>query len=308
MNSKNIQPALSIGCAILTYQAQNHLIHCLSPLLNSPLAPRILVVDSSSEDGTAELARSLGVEVLIIPKDEFNHGTTRELARQKLATDIVCMLTQDAYLSDNHALAHLVAPILENKAKISYARQIPHQNASFFEAFPRHYNYPEISQLRSLQDCPHYGVYTFFCSDSCAAYSNAALDDIGGFSEVLLGEDTVATAKILRQGHKIAYVAEALVYHSHKYSLWEEFCRSFDTGLARKSYAPLLECGSTDNKRGVSYLKAMLTQLLQDAPFLIPYALLHATVKWVGYQIGKASLRTPTFFKRILSSQKFYWK
>lgn len=308
MDSQQLKPHQTIGCAILTYRAKCHLSSCLQPLLHSPLKPRILVIDSSSNDGTVELARSLGAEVLIIPQEDFNHGTTRELARKSLGTDIICMITQDAYLSDTDTLTTLISPIIENKAKIAYARQIPHKNAFFFEAFPRHYNYPSRSQLRSLQDCDQYGVYTFFCSNSCAAYSNAALDDIGGFSEVLLGEDTVASAKILRQGHKIAYVAEAIVYHSHHYSLWEEFCRSFDTGLARKGYAALIECGASDSKRGVNYLKTMLGQLMQEAPFLIPYAFLNALVKWTGYQIGKISANAPIAFKSTLSSQKFYWK
>jgi len=165
----------SIGCVILTYQAKHHLPRCLPPLIDSPLKPRILVVDSSSNDGTVELAQALGAETLVIPSSDFNHGTTREMARQALGTDIICMLTQDAYLSDNYALQHLVWPILENKAKVSYARQVPHEGASFFEAFPRLYNYPSESQLRGIEDCHHYGAYTFFCSDSCAAYSNTML-------------------------------------------------------------------------------------------------------------------------------------
>ena len=61
-----------------------------------------------------------------------------------------------------------------------------------------YYNYPsDQSPQRNLEDTnPSMEFITFFCSNSCAAYSNAALNDIGGFEEVLLGEDTVATARI----------------------------------------------------------------------------------------------------------------
>src|SRR5262249_15938608 len=145
---------------------------------NSPLKPRILVIDSSSTDGTVELARTLGVETVVIPQIDFNHGTTREMARQLLNTEIVCMFTQDAYLLDSLTLSHLINPLISNQAKIAYARQIPHHGASFFEAIARQYNYPTESHIRSIQDISHYGVYTFFCSDSCAAYSNAALQEI----------------------------------------------------------------------------------------------------------------------------------
>lgn len=298
----------TIGCVIPTYQAKHHLKHCLTPLINSPLKPRILVVDSSSNDGTVELARALGAETLVIPQASFNHGATRELGRQTLKTDIVCMLTQDAYLVDHHALAHLVAPLVDNTAKISYARQIPHKGSSFFEAFPRRYNYPQKSQLRSLEDCSRYGVYTFFCSDSCAAYSNSALNEIGGFTTLLLGEDTVATAKILRNGHRIAYSAEALVHHSHDYSLKEEFCRSFDTGYARKSFSELIACGGSDSGRGMEYVRAMVDELIKTAPWLLPYAIMQTGAKWTGYQIGSLSTHAPLWFKRAFSSQKYYWK
>jgi rhamnosyltransferase len=304
----NEMKSKTIGCAILTYKAKHHLKKCLPPLLNSPLKPKVLVVDSSSNDGTAELAASLGAETLIIPQTQFNHGKTRELARNALDTDIVCMFTQDAYLVNEKSLALLVAPIIEDKAKISYARQIPHPGASFFEAFPRHYNYSSTSQLRGLNDSHQYGAYTFFCSNSCAAYDNEALNLIGGFTEVLLGEDTLATAKILRHGHKIAYCADALVYHSHDYTLKEEFLRSFDTGLARKGFADLIACGGSDEKRGVGYVKEMILQLSKTAPWLLPYACAHVLAKWSGYKIGSYSTNAPKWFKRLLSSQKYYWK
>lgn len=302
------RPPITVGCVIPTFRAKNHLSKCLTPLIQSPLKPKILVVDSSSNDGTAELASELGAETLVISQSDFNHGITREIARQKIGTDIVCMLTQDAYLYDKNTLTQLVAPIINNQAKISYARQIPHQGATFFEAFPRSYNYPKTSQLRSFDEKDKYGIYTFFCSNSCAAYSNEALEEIGGFEEVLLGEDTVATAKILRQGHKIAYTAEAIVQHSHRYSLWNEFCRSFDTGLARRSYSHLVHCGGKDIKRGADYMKTMLIELLKNHPLLLPYGIAHGFSKWTGYQIGALSSHAPTWFKKALSSQKYYWE
>jgi len=300
-------PPPSIGCIIPTYNAKHHLSRCLEPLLKSSLKPRILVIDSSSNDGTVEIAQIVGAEVFVIPKSCFNHGATRELARKILNTEIICMLTQDAYLTDALALEALISPLIAKQAKIAYARQIPHKGAKFFEAFPRYYNYPEKSQLRGIEDCSTFGAYTFFCSDSCAAYVNEALDQVGGFDTVLLGEDTLATAKILRRGHKIAYCADATVHHSHRYSLKEEFCRCFDTGFARKKHASLINCGSSDTKRGASYAKAMVVQLIKTAPWLIPYAIIQTVVKWTGYRIGSLSLHAPNWFKKALSSQKYYW-
>ncbi len=302
MNHK--QP--SIGVAVITYKAKKHLPHCLPALLQSPLNPRVLVVNSSSQDGTVETAQEMGAETLVIPRSEFNHGTTREQARQHLQSDILVMTTPDAYAKDHHVLEKLINPLVTGQASVSYARQIPHKGAGFFESFPRKFNYTEKSHIRGIEDIKKYGVYTFFNSDAYAAYSNQALDEIGGFQPVLIGEDTVAAAKLLRKGHKIAYVSEAVVYHSHKYTLIEEFRRNFDTGLARKQYEDLIHGGS-DTKRGTQYVVDMTKHLVKHKPHLLPYAYLQTFVKWLGYKLGHSCTKAPRWIKKTLSGQDFYW-
>jgi rhamnosyltransferase len=298
----------TIGVAVITYRAKHHLPFCLPPFLTSPLKPRVVVVNSSSYDGTVELAEEMGVETLIIPRAEFNHGTTREKARQYLNTDIVVMVTPDAYATDKHVLERLVEPIILKKSSASYARQIPHDGADIFEAFAREFNYPSTSHVRSLNDINTYGVYTYFCSDSCAAYSNEALDEVGGFPDVLTGEDTVVVAKMLQKGRAIAYVAEACVNHSHRYTLWQEFQRHFDTGLARKEYSHLLQLGGCDEKRGKDYVISLMRRLMREQPLLLPYAALQSIIKWIGYRLGRSSGKAPLWFKKALSGQDFYWK
>lgn len=297
----------TIGIAFITHNAAHHLPQCLPPMLKSPLNPRVLVVNSSSTDDTVKVAKELGADTLVIPRQTFNHGATRELARQHLKTDIVVMMTPDAYAVDEHVLQRLTKPLIERKSSVAYARQIPHKNAGFFESFAREFNYPQEGHIRSIKDISRYGVYTFFCSDSCAAYSNTALEEIGGFTPVLIGEDTVAVAKLLHKGHLVAYVAEALVHHSHSYSLWQEFQRHFDTGLARKSYGNLLYAAGKDSARGKLYMRALFRKLHQEAPFLVPYAVLQTATKWTGYQLGRYSNAAPHWWKKLLSGQDFYW-
>lgn len=297
----------SIGVAVITHHAKHHLAFCLPQFLLSSLKPKVLVVNSSSHDGTVELAQKMGADTLVIPRSEFNHGTTREKARQHLQTDILVMITPDAYALDKRVLERLIKPIVKGYASASYARQIPHNGAGFFESFPREFNYPEGSHIRGIEDASSYGVYTVFCSNSCAAYKNSALDEIGGFKPVLLGEDTFAVAALLNKGHKIAYVAEAIVKHSHRYSLVQEFKRSFDTGLARKEHHHIIRQFGTDEKRGKAYFYMMSKRLLQKKPLFIPYAFLQTLCKWLGYRIGRASTRAPIWWKRAFSSQDFYW-
>lgn len=296
-----------VGIAVITHNAK-HLLHkSLPPLLNSTVKPRVLVVNSSSNDGTVELAKSMGAETLIIPRKSFNHGTTREQARKALNSDIIVMTTPDAIATSLDTIEKLIDPIVSGKAAAAYARQIPHDGSDLFEAFPRQFNYPAENHIRSIHDLQTHGSYLFFFSDSFSAYKNSALEQIGGFSEVLTGEDVVAIAKLLHQGHSIAYAADAVVKHSHRYTLKQEFKRYFDTGLAREGYKQLIQSGGKDEKRGSVFTKALFQKVAQEKPHMLPYALIQTLAKLLGYKIGQQSINAPLWFKKALSSQDFYW-
>lgn len=303
------QKSLSVGVAVITYRDKRHLEKCLPPLLASPLKPKILVFNSSSEDGTVEEAKRLGAEVLVIPRTEMNHGQARELCRKTLGTDIVVMMTPDAYASDSHMLEKLVEPIVSGQAAIAYARQVPHPGANIVSAFSRSYNYPPQSSLRGLSDVPKYGVYTAFCSDTCTAWSNRVLDEIGGFRWLLAGEDAVAAAMILKKGYSIAYVADAVVEHSHNYGPVKEFSRHFDTGLYRRQWREVLDLGGKgDQTRGVSYAGSLLRHVGKKQPLQLPRAFLQLALGWLGYRIGWFLYhKAPGWFYKKISPTDFFW-
>ena len=276
----------TIGVLIPTYNPGNALNRVLEPVMASALKPTVLVIDSSPRDNTVEVARSFGAKVHVIPQPEFNHGATRELGRRMMGTDIAVMMTQDIVPVGADVIECLVAPLLDGRASVSYARQIPHDGADFMEAFPRLFNYPDKSELRGQADVAALGAYTFFCSNSCAAWSNAALDAIGGFNRTLSLEDTIAVAKLLRTGHRIAYCADAVVKHSHHFSLLEEYRRYYDVGFVRSQYRELLMIGVGDERRGAAFVSTMLYRLMLEQPELIPNAMLNSTVRWLGYRVG----------------------
>jgi rhamnosyltransferase len=297
-----------VGVAVITHRAASHLPQCLPPILDSPIRPRVLVVNSSSGDGTVELAKNMGAEVLVVPRNEFNHGSTRELARRVLGTQIVVMLTPDARPEGRHMLGNLLRPIAQGVASVAYARQVPHDGAGFFEAFPRSFNYPEKSEIRSIEDMKRVGPGAFFCSNVCAAWSNAALDEIGGFSPALSLEDVVATTRLLHAGHRIAYCADAVVAHSHRYTLAEEFQRQFDTGYVRTGFRKQLFARGGDERRGAKYSREMIRRLMREQPWLMPYGIAHIAMKYLGYRLGYHGHELPLWLKRSLSAQDYYWQ
>ena len=297
-----------VGVVIVTHRAKSLLAGCIGPLNASPLRPRILVVNSSANDGTVEAAEALGAETWVIPRRAFNHGGTRELARRRLATPITVMLTPDAHATDPGFLERLTAPLRRGEAALAYGRQLPRQGADPIEAFDRAFNYPPLSHSRTLADWRRYGAYTHFCSNSCAAWRASALDEIGGFPSTLVSEETIAAAALLERGHRIAYVAEATVRHSHGTDVLGDFRRQYDTGYARRAYRHLLLAREPDEARGLLYTRRLFAHLAAEAPALLPYAMLLTAARYAGYRLGMAGARLPRRLNAVFSGQDYYWQ
>jgi rhamnosyltransferase len=190
---------------------------------------------------------------------------------------------------------------------VAYGRQIARDGADLLERLGRAFNYPETSQLRSLADWPSFGNYTHFCSNACAAWSNAALDAIGGFKPTLVSEETIAAAEILAQGGRIAYVAQAVVRHSHRYRLADEFRRQFDIGYSRRLYAPLLLAREPDERRGRRFACKALADAWAEAPGRLPEILAHLAACWLGYRVGLCGPHLPLWAAARCSGQDFFW-
>ena len=197
----------SIGVIIPTYNAGKQMVKCLNAIQGSSFQPRILIIDSSSTDGTSQIAIKMGVEVVSIPKEEFNHGATRQLGVDLLPNaEILIFLTQDAILSSPESIKNIVAPFVDDKVGAVCGRQLAHPDASAIAAHARLFNYPEISAVKTKEDIHRLGIKAAFLSNSFAAYRRTALLDVGGFpSDVIFGEDTYVAAKMLHEGWKVAY-------------------------------------------------------------------------------------------------------
>ncbi|EKJ99826.1 glycosyl transferase, group 2 family protein [Rhodopirellula baltica SH28] len=298
---------MSIGIAIPALNGEKELRKLLPIVCSEPGISDILVVDSASTDATCDVVRGFPkVRLIEIPRKEFNHGATRELARKELATEVVVFLTQDIVPVPGF-IEPLVRPILDGQAAVTYARQLPHEGADILESFPRNYNYPPESHRRTLADAKKHGVFTFFCSDSCAAYSNSAVDSVGGITPILTNEDYFTVAKLLRSGEAICYVAESRVHHSHSYSLKQEFQRYFDTGYVRGETPWVNRLVGQAEGHGAGFVRALVTQVTKTAPWKLPYAIMQSGAKWIGYRLGSIGPRLPESICLVASAQKHYW-
>jgi rhamnosyltransferase len=270
---------------------------------------RVLVVDSTSSDATVALSRSAGCCVQVIPRVEFNHGRTRQLAVEQVQpADIVVFLTQDALLATPDALERLVSAFDDPQVGAAYGRQLPHASAGPFGRHARLFNYPAQSRIQRIEDRQRMGIKVTFISNSFAAYRVGALLAVGGFpGNVIVSEDVYVAARMLLAGWTVAYQADAQVYHSHDYGLADEFRRYFDIGVfyAREPWL-LREFGQAESE-GARLVRDQIGYLLRHHPHLIPSAVLRIGLRYLGYRAGRHEAHLPLALKVRLTKQRAFW-
>lgn len=295
---------------IPTYNAAKHWPGLSSSLAASGVSPsQVLIIDSSSKDGTQELAKGSGYTVISIPQSEFNHGGTRKLACSYFPeADRLLFCTQDVVLQGTRSIEVLAKTLDDPSVGAAYGRQLPRPEANAIEKHGRLFNYPQTGQIRTLESSAQLGVKAAFLSNSFAVYRRSALEAAGGFpSHVILAEDSYVAARMLLNGWKIVYEADALVIHSHAFSVSQEATRYFDTGAHHNRERWILEAFGKADSEGKRFVQSELRYLWSNAPWLIPMALLRTATKFAAYRIGAMEGRLPIGLKKKLSGYPQFW-
>ena len=249
----------------------------------------VMVIDSSSTDETAAIARKSGFTVKVIDRRDFGHGRTRQMALEMAKTDVVCYMTQDALLTEESSVEKLVAFLLQDEwLGAVYGRQLPYSHTGPTGAFARVYNYPARSFVNTLADRNVKGFKTAFFSNTFAIYKKELLLKVGGFPvHSTFGEDSYVAAKMLLSGFKTGYCAEAAVYHSHDFSLAREWERSKRIKQFHQSEPWIVQTFGKPEREGVNYVLAQIQWLAaQGNVWSIPFAIVGDVVKYLGYRVG----------------------
>jgi rhamnosyltransferase len=268
----------------------------------------VVVIDSGSSDGSAAVARQYGFDVHIIDACEFDHGKTRNYALEFVSSDYVIFMTQDAVLADETAIPSLLSAFDDENVMAAYGRQLPAINATPPAAHARIFNYPSESIIKSADVISLLGIKAAFISNSFAAYRVAYLRELGGFPEkVIFAEDMFLGAKIISSSGAIAYCAQAAVYHSHNYTLAQEFRRYFDAGVFHAQNSGLRDLVGQVEGEGVRFVRSELQFLWQRAPRWMPIAILSTLLKWCGFKLGLHYEQLPKSWRQVFSMNKKYW-
>lgn len=285
---------MEISVIIPTLNAEHEIDGLLIALEHQSIQPvDILIVDSASEDKTIELVRQhKRVRLLKIDRQDFNHGTTRDMALRESRGDFVCFLTQDAVPVSDDYLERLVAPMLDDSdiALVS-GRQLPKADARRFEQLVRDFNYPDTPSVRSKDDLKKFGIKTFFASDTCSAYRRTAYLECGGFDHVNTNEDMLMAARFIASGLKVAYEPRAEVYHSHNLTPSQQFARNRAVGFFLETHADDLMQASEIGEGG-RLVKAVSSQLLREGNLVEFIAFgVDCCARLLGNRVGRRAAR-----------------
>ncbi len=277
---------ISIICPL--YNAEDYL-SSLDKALNKQEdvnVTEIKYILTKSSDNTKKILDLLGADYREINSKDFSHSLTREEAVMSAKGDIIIFITQDIVIEDNKFLHKLIKPIINHEANATYARQISKFNN--IEKYTREYNYPKNSRVIAKDDISKLGLKAFFFSDVASAIDIKIFRKLNGYDQKNLptNEDMYFAYKLIANHYKIKYCAEAIVYHSHNFTLNQLYNRYKLTGKFMKENSYLNQYGTTSS--GASMAKYVLKRILQekrfDLLFCYPFDM---SARLIGMKVGK---------------------
>lgn len=301
-----------VALVIPVRNGESHMDRMLPALRAQSLQPvRTLIIDSASSDNGVARWREFGADVVSIDPATFNHGGTRRLAAAMIDADVLIYMTQDAIPVPTDAFARLVEGLYAAEdVGVAYGRQLPHPEAGALARHAREFNYPPQGRIKRRADAAELGIKTCFTSDAFCAYRADALAAVGGFPEDVIGtEDAHVAGRMLLAGYAVNYVADAAAWHSHDYSIGEEFRRYFDIGVFYSRERWIAESFGGAGGEGGRFVRSELKMLGRSGQFMaIPGALLRSVAKFLGYRLGHVERRLPIGLKRNIGMFTGYWR
>lgn len=259
--------------------------------------------------GNRFLAEHKKLSIHHISRKEFDHGKSRNFGARKSEADIIVFMTQDAVPKSEYLLEKLIAPLADENVACSYARQVTAEDSTMTERLTREFNYPAEPKVKSKADLKDMGIKTYFCSNVCCAYNAKIFKELQGFiNHTIFNEDMIYAAKVIDNGYKIAYAADAEVIHSHNYSASQQFHRNFDLGVSQADHPDIFGNISSESE-GIKMVKETIAKL-KNAGYAkeIPCYIVTSGCKFIGYRLGKMYKQLPMWLIRRCTMSPAYWR
>jgi len=228
MKSKSkLVPIFSV--VILTYNEEKTIRDCINSIhiaLNK-FRHEIIVVDSESDDQTVsilkDLSKTISMQVLNIPKDEFCFSDTRNFTIKKTTGKYICFVSGDAILAEKQAFKYFLDDFkLSNKVVVVFGKQIPYKETPEFQKIEFKCRFSELDhqankkgvflQNREIKEMLFDSRYYLFNTFSCFKKPflvKRPFPRVGAYEDYAMGK------YIIDNGYSKVYDKRCAVYHSH---------------------------------------------------------------------------------------------
>lgn len=190
----------------------------------------LTIGDKEKTDKLRQFIKDNNIVSFEVEKKDFVHSLTRQKAIEEYCkSKCIVMVSQDVKIKDENALYNLVKSIDNDETVHNYGRQICTNHS--IERYVRKKNYPDYSWVDSKETIKK-DIKPFFSSDAFSAYNRDVFIKLGGYNgyKVMMSEDMLYVYFALMAGYKKGYVSEAVVEHSHKYTIKQLYRRYYANG------------------------------------------------------------------------------
>jgi rhamnosyltransferase len=288
---------------------------CIGDLLSSIFSQNfngkieVLIMDSS-EDRTPEIAtkysKTKNLRIVRVEPEDYNYGGTRNLGVSMTEGDILVFISTDVEIRDKYWLNRLVSKLEDPLVAGVFGRQIPKDDASPMEEFFIKYTYPSQGKVFHFNNSLI--NVDFFFSNTNSAIKRKVWEQIP-LPEMLKSEDQEWAKRALLFGYTIIYMAEAVVYHSHNYTLKKVFKEYFDSGATMPYvYNHIAITPPNFIVRGLKYKINQFKYFVKRHYFKhIPYSIIYDFTKFLGYLLGTNYKFIPIKIRKILCRKSNHW-
>ncbi|MBQ1765959.1 MAG: glycosyltransferase [Aquincola sp.] len=232
-----------VSVVIRTLNEAKHLPALLQSIAKQSLDGHeceVVLVDSGSTDATLQIAQQHGCRIVHIKKEDFSFGRSLNVGCEAAKGDALIFVSGHCIPFDEHWIARLVAPLGKQGVVYSYGGQVGDSSTHFSERQIFAKYFPPQSKV------PQDG---FYCNNANSALLRSDWS-VFKFDEEITGLEDMHLAKALVQrGRKVAYVADAKVYHLHD-ETWRQVRRRFEReAIALQRIMPEVQLGALDVAR-----------------------------------------------------------
>jgi GT2 family glycosyltransferase len=213
---------VAVSIIIPAENAGNSFHHLLTMARNQTGVRQIeiIVVDSGSDDNTLEVARYHGARIVKISPEKFSHSFSRNLGAENASGDFLFFTVQDALLPSDMFLYEMLDALQKKEVSAVSCAEFPREDADLFYSACcwNRYKFLEVNRKDRILSKPERENYA-------TLRKNGQLSDVACliprklFLEYKYREDCAEDLdlgiRLIRDGHKIAFLSSLKIIHSH---------------------------------------------------------------------------------------------